>query len=71
MDELIVKYLTDKLDTDDTQSFVARLENDADYRNEIKLTAVALAIADFSLDFPETADIPDIAEHDTPYNEKR
>lgn len=50
MDDLIVKYLTDKLDADESMAFAARLEGDADYRDELKLTVAALAVADLCLD---------------------
>lgn len=50
MDDLIVKYLTDKLDADESKALAARLESDADYRDEFKLTVAALAVADLCLD---------------------
>lgn len=50
MDELIIKYLTDRLDAEENKTFAARLESDPAYRREFELTAVALSVADMSLD---------------------
>ncbi len=50
MNDLIVKYLTDKLHADERMDIAARLESDADFRDEFKLTLAALAVADLCLD---------------------
>ncbi len=64
MDDLIVKYLTDKLDADDVRTFVRRLGCDPVYRGEFEKTVIALAFADLSLGCDNSLDPSDTQPHE-------
>lgn len=49
MEELIVKYLTDKLTSDEEARFRAMLNSEADFGVEFKECLAALALADLSI----------------------
>lgn len=50
MEELITKYLTDRLTPAEEERLRARLSTDAAFRRELELSLAALALAGYSLD---------------------
>ena len=60
MDELIEKYLTDKLNAEEKVYFLGLLAADPKFKKEFQLTLAALSIAEFSLDADEDVTVPNM-----------
>lgn len=51
MEDLIIKYLTDKLNKEEMSLLQATMRNDEKFRNEFRHYLAALALTDYSLDY--------------------
>ena len=60
MDELIEKYLTDKLNAEEKVYFLGLLAADPKFMSEFQKTLAALSIADFSIDADEDVVVPNM-----------
>ena len=53
MEELIIKYLTDRLSDSEMEQFTTAMKTDSEFRKNFKLYLATLALTDLSLDYPQ------------------
>lgn len=53
MEELIIKYLTDRLNDGEMERFTTAMQTDSGFRKEFRAYLATLALTDLSLSYPQ------------------